>query len=299
QLGELDAAEPHLLKALRLRTEAGDTIDSLMATSNFNVARLHTARGQHADALPFQEKSLEFFRAEHGPDHPDVAASLNNLAVIYRVVGRLEEAEQTMRQALEIRRNAIPDSVGTAHAMGVLGNILEARGRIEEAIELKVEALEMTRRHLPANHPRVANALYGLGFQMVKVDRPAEGEPLLREAVSIYRAAGANVSAWILSANLVALARGTIALGRPAEAERLAREGREVLIGTDDSTPRYRAWPAWMLGRALAAQGQVDEARVELELAISLFDEAEEPDRVGEVREELAALDAGTPDVDS
>jgi CHAT domain-containing protein len=41
---------------------------------------------------------------ELGPDHPDVALSLSNLAELYRAQGRYAEAERFYQRSLEIRR---------------------------------------------------------------------------------------------------------------------------------------------------------------------------------------------------
>ena len=38
-----------------------------------------------------------------GPDHPDVAASLNNLAELYRAQGKYADAEPLYQRALVIR----------------------------------------------------------------------------------------------------------------------------------------------------------------------------------------------------
>ena len=46
-------------------------------------------------ALAIDEKSL-------GPDHPDVARDLNNLAQLLQATNRLSEAEPLMRRALAI-----------------------------------------------------------------------------------------------------------------------------------------------------------------------------------------------------
>src|SRR4051812_42749467 len=47
---------------------------------------------------------------EHGPDHPDVATSLSNLAILYRHQGRYAEAEPLHGRALAIREEALgPD----------------------------------------------------------------------------------------------------------------------------------------------------------------------------------------------
>ena len=46
-------------------------------------------------ALAIDEKS-------YGPEHPNVAISLNNLAALLQVTNRLQEAEPLMRRALAI-----------------------------------------------------------------------------------------------------------------------------------------------------------------------------------------------------
>ena len=48
-------------------------------------------------------KSLAMRETALGEDHPDVAQSCNNLAELYRALGRYDEAEPLHRRALEIR----------------------------------------------------------------------------------------------------------------------------------------------------------------------------------------------------
>jgi tetratricopeptide (TPR) repeat protein len=50
-----------------------------------------------------------------GPDHPEVATSLNNLAVLYKRQGKYEDAEPLYKRALRIREKALgPDHPDTA-----------------------------------------------------------------------------------------------------------------------------------------------------------------------------------------
>ena len=53
-----------------------------MATS-LNT-QLYTSQGQYANAEPLYKRSLVI---KEGPDHPDVAVSLNGLAELYRMQG--------------------------------------------------------------------------------------------------------------------------------------------------------------------------------------------------------------------
>ena len=47
-------------------------------------------------------RALEIDEASFGPEHPNVAIDLNNLAQLLQATNRLAEAEPLMRRALEI-----------------------------------------------------------------------------------------------------------------------------------------------------------------------------------------------------
>ncbi len=49
--------------------------------------------GRYEEAVPHWQKALELSEREFGPDHPNVAIDLNNLAALYYVQGRYAEAE--------------------------------------------------------------------------------------------------------------------------------------------------------------------------------------------------------------
>ena len=55
---------------------------------------------QHAQVLDIREKEL-------GPDHVDVAASLNNIAVLLKTSGQFEEAEEMYNRSIAIKEKAL------------------------------------------------------------------------------------------------------------------------------------------------------------------------------------------------
>ncbi len=71
-----------------------------MAQSFNNLAVLYHAR--YAEAEPLHERSLAIREMALGPDHPDVAPSLENYAALLGEVGRTAEAEE-----MEARAEAI------------------------------------------------------------------------------------------------------------------------------------------------------------------------------------------------
>ena len=60
------------------------------------------ATNRLAEAEPLYRRALAIDEASYGPDHPDVATDLNNLAVLLRATNRLAEAEPLYRRALAI-----------------------------------------------------------------------------------------------------------------------------------------------------------------------------------------------------
>ena len=69
-----------------------------------------------------------------GPDHPDVADSLNNLASLYHAQGRYAEAEPLYQRSFKIREKALgPDHPDVAASLSRLAILCEAQGRYAEA----------------------------------------------------------------------------------------------------------------------------------------------------------------------
>jgi tetratricopeptide (TPR) repeat protein len=64
-------------------------------------------QGKYAEAALVAERSLTIAEMKFGPDHPDVAQSLNNLAALNDNQGRYAEAEPLYKRALAIREKAL------------------------------------------------------------------------------------------------------------------------------------------------------------------------------------------------
>ena len=74
---------------------------------------------------PLYKRSLAIREKALGPDHPDVAQSLNNLAVLYRDQGRYADAEPLYKRSLAINEKALgPDHPDVAHIAEQSGGAL-------------------------------------------------------------------------------------------------------------------------------------------------------------------------------
>lgn len=76
---------------------------------NAQVEQLYQ-QGKFAEAIPLAQESLRVAQASFGPEHPNVAVSLNDLALLYQAQGGYAEAELLRK-----------------HALGILEQKLEAR----------------------------------------------------------------------------------------------------------------------------------------------------------------------------
>jgi tetratricopeptide (TPR) repeat protein len=70
----------------------------------------------------------------HGPDHLDVAASLNDLALLYYCEGKYEAAEPLYKRLLEIReQNLGPNDPTVIQTRQIYAALLRQEGRKAEA----------------------------------------------------------------------------------------------------------------------------------------------------------------------
>jgi Flp pilus assembly protein TadD len=64
-------------------------------------------RHSFAKAEPLYQRALALREQALGPNHPEVAQSLNNLAIIYSAQGRKAKAEPLLQRALAIWEQAL------------------------------------------------------------------------------------------------------------------------------------------------------------------------------------------------
>jgi hypothetical protein len=100
------------------------------------------ATNRLAEAEPLMRRSLAIDEKSYGPEHPNVAIDLNNLAQLLKDTNRLEEAEPLMRRHLIIFLR-FTRSTGHLHphlktAFGNYRIILEAMSLDEEEIARRI-----------------------------------------------------------------------------------------------------------------------------------------------------------------
>ncbi len=118
--------------------------------------------------------------------HPEVAESLDSLALLRRAQGQFAEAEALLRRALAIRRQRLGDEhPATATTKYHLAELLEELDQLDESEALFRSALAVQRQSTPG--PETARSLDDLAMLLQKKGEAAEAEEMLAEALSIRR----------------------------------------------------------------------------------------------------------------
>jgi class 3 adenylate cyclase/tetratricopeptide (TPR) repeat protein len=147
-------------------------------------------RGEFSTAEELCKRALAIREKALGPEHPNVADSLSNLALGYREQARYEEAEPLYKRARAIREKALglehPDF---AHSLNNLAHVYWCQGRNEEALPLYQRALAIREKALGPEHPLVADSLNNLANVHDDQGRYEEAEPLYQRALAILEKA--------------------------------------------------------------------------------------------------------------
>jgi tetratricopeptide (TPR) repeat protein len=89
---------------------------------------------QYAEAEPLYERAIAIGEKTLGPEHPDLAIMLNNLALLYSVQGKYDEAEPLLKRAFAIDEKALgPEDPGLAIDLNNLAELYLNQGKYAEA----------------------------------------------------------------------------------------------------------------------------------------------------------------------
>jgi len=227
-LGELEAAEPHLERALQiyqeqLGTEHTETLDSMGC-----LGWVYWGQGRLEEAKRLWAKKLEICRRVFGDRHPMTLASMNDLAIAYKGLGRYDEAEQLYLEGLENSRDVLDEQNETHRFIGNLGQVYEKQGRYDEAKALYIQSIEMKRRVLGEQHPYTLYFMSFLARIYRQQERYDEAESLYLKTLEFKRHVLGEHHSWTLE-SVKGLARVYMDRARYEQAEKLLVEALEHL----------------------------------------------------------------------
>jgi serine/threonine-protein kinase len=303
-------AVAHARRAATRIEQDGDGLTSRYTSAMTTLATAYMRADRLGEALAAQRRVIEVTRAIGRGESVSQVVSLHNEAGILRTMGRWVEAEQRLREARALARGLDPSGEAPSYLLASLARVLSGLGRGEEALALVGQARAMGDLPAPfAAAADLAEAQVRLDRGEIAEARRvhaaylANGSPAIATAFAvssllleaeIARREGRQADARrIVDAALAEtgypaqtsgsqpelLARAAhLALdaGDPATASRHATQAlrlAESLFGAD--APGLATGLAHLaLGRLHAANGRPDDARAELQQAVTLLDAA-------------------------
>jgi tetratricopeptide (TPR) repeat protein len=155
--------------------------DRQAASIYSNLTASALGRGGYQEAEDFALRSVELSRRTLPPNHPLLAAALNNLAQALRFEGQYLQAEKRYREALAIWEEAFgPRHPDVAKGLVNLAAFYHERGREAGAEDLYIRAAGIFEQAFGGNHPQTLIARNELGDVLRAERRFTESEKLAR-----------------------------------------------------------------------------------------------------------------------
>lgn len=251
---KLSEAEPFLKHCLELKEKAIGLGDPDVVTTRENLASLYLAQNRWADAEPLLKLNLQIKetggkpeliartrndavqvsgirnqRIPSGPESPEVTATRDNLAAVYRAQGKLAEAEPLMRRNLEVRENTFgPEHPKVCIAVGGLAALYRDQGKLLEAEECFRRSLQIKRKMLAPVNRGIASDLWGLAEVKFSQEHFSEAETFAGEALGIEQQLLMADNPTLARFKRI-VARILACQGKNNEAERLMASASETL----------------------------------------------------------------------
>ena len=167
RLGQLEASETHLRKALEIATEHYGSRSPLTLRSKVTLAEVLGKLQRHDEAESICASLVEQLRQYLGNNialPQDSISQLNTLAAIYMHRGKYTEAKETFKAVLDDRKRMFGENHRfTLWAEMQWGNAMEKAGDLEAATEAFERLVPRQEKVLGPDHPDVKEVKKRLG----------------------------------------------------------------------------------------------------------------------------------------
>jgi len=236
--GDLVTAEKNFRSALDAALDIFGEMNSVTTTYMHDLAVIIHEMDDYETAEALYLRVIDLDRKLFGGDnHPDMEVLMTNLGRLYGDMGRLDEAENYLREAVDIAvRLRGPTHTFTAYDIVNLANLLTMKGENDEAQALFETALEIYGANLDEDHPYIASASAGFAALLNQMQLPDESLVHTQRALDIC-AASLPEGHWLAASANSVRGESLMLLGQLEQAEPLLLEG---YAGVAEARPRDR-----------------------------------------------------------
>lgn len=188
RLGDLDASERHLRRALEVSCQQYGDEHAETLTPRRELGLTIMGKGQHEEAHQLFIAQLAIQEAQQDRDQFEIARTLRYLGDVAFRSFRYDEAERRYRRVIEILEAAGLDHEHLyTDALNGIANVTYTRGRFEAAVPLHREVLARRIKAFGPDHGNVAVSKYCLGTSLSRLGELEEATSLLEDALAIRR----------------------------------------------------------------------------------------------------------------
>jgi tetratricopeptide (TPR) repeat protein len=228
-----------------------NSIETALATVHAAAAARNIGALAQSDSL--YRMALAIYRARLGDDHHQVALVATNLAMTLLRRGMAEQAVPLLEDALATYRGGSEFAELVPVTEWRLASALQVAGMSDESIAAFRRSLAGFETTFPPDYILAVNARHEFAGLLIELDRAAEAEPLLRNAIPVLAARWGVHDVRVDDARIT-LASALTALGRYAEAD-------ETLAATLDRLRQNRGAADAITLRAREAQRALERVQ--------------------------------------
>ena len=192
------------------------------------LGTIYYQQGKIREAEHFFKRSIVVVEDKFGPDHPEVARRLTNLALVYSAQDRFKDAERLYIRCLKIYENAYnSDHRQVGIVLVNVANVYQSQGRFNDAERALKRSIRIFEKSFGINHPNVGRPLAAMASNYYLQKRYSEAERFFKKSLAAKSALGKDhiQTGWGLSN----LALVYVKQGRHREAEPIALRSRAIL----------------------------------------------------------------------
>ena len=186
---QVSSANPNVPTVLSFLYQIQRKFAPAKALYQRTLTRVYPDQDKFALAEPLYQRALAIREKRLGPEHPDTAESLDDLAAHYWIQGKFALAEPLYQRALAIREKRLgpehPDTAESLYHLALFYHSQVKAKKYKEAESLYQRAIMIKEQKLGAMHPGTIDALNKLLLLYINFGRFEKAEPFLRRALAI------------------------------------------------------------------------------------------------------------------
>ncbi len=154
------------------------------------LGQLYLQRAEYEKAREYFTCALKISEKAFGPNHPNIATRLNNLAYVLKNLGDLQNARTLIERSLKIDEESLgPNHPNVAIDLNNLASVSQSLGELQQAKDFVERSLKISEEAFGQTHPKVAIRLTNLAEVLRNLGELQQAKDFVERSLKIDEAA--------------------------------------------------------------------------------------------------------------